>query len=693
MRNSYNRRTEEQNRRTDWQFLTMNTADCLLFLLCGATMLQFITCYSDGSILEDECSGMNINHLDENDVKIPAQTTETPFKIIPEVQTFNNSEVETTITVSLTAINSPFTGFLLEARKCDSCPPAGTFSLIDSSSSTLLTCDGQSGRAVSHINNLDKTSITVHWQVPESGTFYFRAAFTRDYFMFWQRKPIILPTTAPTTVTTTVKATISRTVTPTLPLPSNTNSTPVTPALPLPSNTDSTLVTPALPLPSNTNSTPVTPTLPLPSNTNLTPVPSAFPATSTADSTPVTPALPLPSNTNSTPVTPTLPLPSNTNSTPVTPTLPLPSNTNSTPVTPTLPLPSNTNLTPVPSAFPATSTADSTPVTPTLPLPSNTNSTPVTPALPLPSNTNSTPVTPTLPLPSNTNLTPVPSAFPATSTADSTPVTPTLPLPSNTNSTPVTPTLPLPSNTNSTPVTPTLPLPSNTNSTPVPSTFPATSNTNSIPVLSTLPSQCGDYVRCVLALLLLSRLCFLDSSLLIIIRPVLKMVTMTGSVFQLAFIIVAVVLVLIRAIQYVCVCDCAGLDVAFPTLTVISMVTSLLHTITVFLHCGPSHELRKYWLYGLIIMDLLNTCITTAAIFVGLRCFQEQWLLILMGVYVIWEIMLYISQIRKDGDIQSQILEKKISPWIIMFIIFSILNVMFTIALIAGVSLERMITC
>ncbi|XP_051524863.1 uncharacterized protein LOC127424097 isoform X33 [Myxocyprinus asiaticus] len=648
MRNSYNRRTEEQNRRTDWQFLTMNTADCLLFLLCGATMLQFITCYSDGSILEDECSGMNINHLDENDVKIPAQTTETPFKIIPEVQTFNNSEVETTITVSLTAINSPFTGFLLEARKCDSCPPAGTFSLIDSSSSTLLTCDGQSGRAVSHINNLDKTSITVHWQVPESGTFYFRAAFTRDYFMFWQRKPIILPTTAPTTVTTTVKATISRTVTPTLPLPSNTNSTPVTPALPLPSNTDSTLVTPALPLPSNTNSTPVTPTLPLPSNTNLTPVPSAFPATSTADSTPVTPTLPLPSNTNSTPVTPALPLPSNTNSTPVTPTLPLPSNTNSTPVTPTLPLPSNTN---------------------------------------------STPVTPTLPLPSNTNLTPVPSAFPATSTADSTPVTPTLPLPSNTNSTPVTPALPLPSNTNSTPVTPTLPLPSNTNSTPVPSTFPATSNTNSIPVLSTLPSQCGDYVRCVLALLLLSRLCFLDSSLLIIIRPVLKMVTMTGSVFQLAFIIVAVVLVLIRAIQYVCVCDCAGLDVAFPTLTVISMVTSLLHTITVFLHCGPSHELRKYWLYGLIIMDLLNTCITTAAIFVGLRCFQEQWLLILMGVYVIWEIMLYISQIRKDGDIQSQILEKKISPWIIMFIIFSILNVMFTIALIAGVSLERMITC
>ncbi|XP_051964356.1 uncharacterized protein LOC127630691 isoform X44 [Xyrauchen texanus] len=648
----------------------MNTADWLLFLLCGVTMLQFITCYSDGSLLEDECSGMNINHVDENDVQISPQTSETPFKVIPEVQTFKNSEVDTTITVSLTTINSPFTGFLLEARKCDSCPPAGTFILTDSSSSTLLSCDGQSGRAVSHTNNLDKTSITVQWKVPENGTFYFRAAFTEDYFTFWQRKPIILPTTAPTTVATTVKATTSRTVTSTLPLPSNTNSTPVTPTLHLPSNTNSTPVTPTLLLPSNTNSTPVTPTLPLPSNTNSTPVTPTLPLPSNTNSTPVTPTLPLPSNTNSTPVTSTLPLPSNTNSTPVTPTLHLPSNTNSTPVTPTLLLPSNTN---------------STPVTPTLPLPSNTNSTPVTPTLPLPSNTNSTPVTPTLRLPSNTN---------------STPVTPTLLLPSNTNSTPVTPTLPLPSNTNSTPVTPTLPLPSNTNSTPA---FPATSNTNSTQVLPTLPSQCGDYVRCVLALLLLSRLCFLDSSLLIIIRPVLKMVTMIGSVFELAFIIIAVILVLIRAIQYVCVCDCAGLEVAFPTLTVVSMATCLLHTITVFLHCGPSHELRKYWLYSLIIVDLLNTCITTAAIFVGLWCFQEQWLLILKGVYVIWEIMLYISslccvqmekrQIRQNREIQSQIQGGKISPWIIMFIIFSILNVMFTIALIAGVSLERMITC
>ncbi|XP_051950458.1 uncharacterized protein LOC127621062 isoform X2 [Xyrauchen texanus] len=419
----------------------MNT-DCLLFLLCGVSMFPFISCYSDGSLLEDQCQEMNIIHSDGSD-EIPAQNTEAPFNITPEVQTFNYSQMGSTITVSLTAINSvSFIGFMLDARKCDSCPPAGTFSLVDLSS-TLLICNS---RAVSHTNNLDKTSITVKWVVPENGTFYFRGAFTKDFFTFWRRKPIILPTTAPTSVATTIKSTSSQTV---------------------------------------------------------------------------------------------------------------------------------------------------------------------------------------------------------------------------------------------------------------PTTLPPTSNTNSAPVPSTLPPQCMDYVRYVLALSLVSRLCFLDSSLLVIFRPVLKMVTMICSVFELAFKMIAVIIVLIRSIQYVCVCDCAGLEDAFPTLTVIAMVTSLLHTITVFLHCGPSHELRKYWLCSIIIVDLLNTCITTA-IFVGLRCFQEHWLLILMVVFVIWEIILYFSslccdkmekyQIRNGREIHNQILEKRISTWILVFIIFSVLSLMFTIALITGVFSERMIT-
>ncbi|KAK7135973.1 hypothetical protein R3I94_014590 [Phoxinus phoxinus] len=223
-------------------------------------------------------------------------------------------------------------------------------------------------------------------------------------------------------------------------------------------------------------------------------------------------------------------------------------------------------------------------------------------------------------------------------------------------------------------------------------------------VTSTSPSQCGQYMRGVLALLLFSRLSFLGgSSLLIIIRPVLKKTTtMSASVLELASKTVAVILVLIKAIKYECVYEFAGFRIVFTALTVAAMVSSLLHTVTVFLHCGPSHELRKCWLCAIVMVDLMNTTITTTAIFFGTSCFEERWLLILMGFYVAWEIMLYLGSVycenmekcqtrKKFRKNQNRILEKRISPWLIMFIIFTIINVTLTAALMTGVSLVRMI--
>ncbi|XP_073724390.1 putative ferric-chelate reductase 1 [Misgurnus anguillicaudatus] len=170
----------------------------IFFLLFGFVMVKFITCYSDGTLLTDECQGMNVNHDG-----IAAQTTESPFTVTPEQKTFTDSEIgnEINVTLSGTAGNT-FIGFMLEARKCETCPPAGTFSLTDPNTTVLLTCDGQNGRAVSHADNLDKSSITVKWIVPEAGTFFFRAAVTQTYGAFWLRKAIILTTTAPKTTPT-----------------------------------------------------------------------------------------------------------------------------------------------------------------------------------------------------------------------------------------------------------------------------------------------------------------------------------------------------------------------------------------------------------------------------------------------------------------------------------------------------------
>ncbi|XP_058641759.1 uncharacterized protein LOC131546287 isoform X2 [Onychostoma macrolepis] len=229
--------------------------------------------------------------------------------------------------------------------------------------------------------------------------------------------------------------------------------------------------------------------------------------------------------------------------------------------------------------------------------------------------------------------------------------------------------------------------------------------TSEVTVGPTPPPQCTQYTRCALALLLFSRLCFLGGcSLLMIIRPVLKMATMIVSVIELASKTIAVIFILIKLIQYDCECECDSLQIAFTALTVTAMVSSILHTLTIFLHCGPSHELRKCWLCALIMVDLMNTLNTTTAIFFGIWCFKELWLPVLMGVYVIWEFMLYLGSVcfEKMEKYQSRgklrknlnhISEKRISPWSFMFSIFLVFNVMFTAALMTGVSLVKMENC
>lgn len=53
----------------------MYIASGLLFFSFGFTMLKFISCYSDGSLLEDQCHVANINH------NLLPQTNEAPFEV------------------------------------------------------------------------------------------------------------------------------------------------------------------------------------------------------------------------------------------------------------------------------------------------------------------------------------------------------------------------------------------------------------------------------------------------------------------------------------------------------------------------------------------------------------------------------------------------------------------------------------
>ncbi|TRY76048.1 hypothetical protein DNTS_031955 [Danionella cerebrum] len=199
------------------------------------------------------------------------------------------------------------------------------------------------------------------------------------------------------------------------------------------------------------------------------------------------------------------------------------------------------------------------------------------------------------------------------------------------------------------------------------------------------------YMRGGLALLLFSRLCFLGgSSLLMVLKPVSKLPTMIASPLELACKIIASILLLAKVLNSECLC--VPLRTSFIALTVTTIAPSLVHSITVFIHCGLSHELWKCWVCVIIIVDIINTAITTVAIFFGMLCYRGVWIPIIMAVYVVLELLLYVGAIIcgsvkmcQIGD-QNIISENKKSPWFIMFILFSVFNVAFSVVLIAGVS-------
>lgn len=56
----------------------MYIASDLLIFSFGFTMLKFISCYSDGLLLDDQCGVIKINVNHNN---IPPQTNEAPFEV------------------------------------------------------------------------------------------------------------------------------------------------------------------------------------------------------------------------------------------------------------------------------------------------------------------------------------------------------------------------------------------------------------------------------------------------------------------------------------------------------------------------------------------------------------------------------------------------------------------------------------
>ncbi|XP_030623462.1 putative ferric-chelate reductase 1 [Chanos chanos] len=113
-----------------------------------------------------------------------SQGTTAPYTVTADRDSFMNGDE---ITVTLRASSSAFTGFMLQARAVGGTTPVGSFS-VNTADAQLLTCNGQSGSAVSHTSSSQKTTIQIKWKAPTSGNLQnieFMGTFVRSFSVFW----------------------------------------------------------------------------------------------------------------------------------------------------------------------------------------------------------------------------------------------------------------------------------------------------------------------------------------------------------------------------------------------------------------------------------------------------------------------------------------------------------------------------
>ncbi|EGW14356.1 Ferric-chelate reductase 1 [Cricetulus griseus] len=170
------------------------TVSALVFVL----LICSVAGYPSGKVVMS-CGGMIPQHGHRPQSEPVHQITVSQMKFKPGDQ------------IQVTLSGPQFRGFLLEARDAEdlSGPPVGSFTLIDSEVSQLLTCEDVQGSAVSHTSPSKKTEIKVYWNAPSSAPNHiqFLVTVVEKYKIYWVKIPshIISQPNAPTF--TTPKAT------------------------------------------------------------------------------------------------------------------------------------------------------------------------------------------------------------------------------------------------------------------------------------------------------------------------------------------------------------------------------------------------------------------------------------------------------------------------------------------------------
>ncbi|XP_046905866.1 A-agglutinin anchorage subunit-like isoform X2 [Hypomesus transpacificus] len=272
----------------------------ILHILIGVNVIRISDTFSAGNYPDFHvaCGSLLPDHP-----PFGVSPGETPFSVSPlHINAKKGEEVPVMLKSETPAM---FMGFMLEARKSSDVnePSVGKFKA--NSFTTLLNCNGLDGSAVSQKNPSEKTKVNVTWIAPETGTFYFRAAFVQDYTTFWKPNDIVLATTPSPSTTSTAPSTTST-------APSTTSTAPSTTSTD--TSTTSTAPSTTSTAPSTTSTAPST-TSTAPSMTSTdTSTTSTAPSTTSTDTSTTSTA---PSTTSTAPST-TSTAPSTTSTAPST---------------------------------------------------------------------------------------------------------------------------------------------------------------------------------------------------------------------------------------------------------------------------------------------------------------------------------------------------------------------------------------
>jgi len=148
-----------------------------------ALALGIASAYHTGAPGELACGTMTPQH------GFPAQTGNSPFRIIMTQMTSTGDQDPIGITLSAPSQGAKFRGFFIQIRAVGGVEPVGQFNPTMDPNAQPVTCNEKPNTAMTHKDNTDKDQIKLQWTPPQGdGQYEAFVTFVEKQDTFWVKQ-------------------------------------------------------------------------------------------------------------------------------------------------------------------------------------------------------------------------------------------------------------------------------------------------------------------------------------------------------------------------------------------------------------------------------------------------------------------------------------------------------------------------